>query len=241
MSISGISSSNYLYELYKSLFGSRTDSSGSQSADSAFNAVFGTSTADTSSTDVSSLLQALDINSLFNSQNSFLSQLTQDIQGASSTDAAGTTSSAAAGNDSNPLKKDMDALGAALAAGNLTGARNIFATVMQNLQNGPAADSGTAGKTVTAAASSSGTKDSSNKLSTALGTLSTALSSGDLTSAKSSFSDLLKNVQSVSASGSASDAVSTGSMSGSNRKKLLDMLAGLLNAGTQAGTINTSA
>lgn len=241
MSISGISSSDYLYELYKSLFGSRTDSSGSQSADSAFDAVFGNSTSDTSSSDLSSLIQALDANSLFSAQNSFFSQLIQDVQGSSSADAAGTTSSALTGSDSNPLKKDMDALGTALAAGNLTDARNIFSTVMQNMQNGPTTDSGTTGKTVTSVASSSGTKDSSNSLSGTLDTLSAALSSGDLSSAKSAFSDLLKGVQAAGTSGSASDAASNDSMSGLNRKRLLDMLANLASANTQVSTISTSA
>ncbi len=249
MSISGISSnSNYLNELYKLLSGTQTasssSSSGSRSNDDIFSLLTGADSteSDTGSADLGSLFQALESNNLLSAQNSFFAQLEQELTGAASTDSTTSSASSTSSDNSNPMKRDMDALGQALSSGDLANAQNIFATIMQHMQHQPPPpDANTSGNSASSVTSASNAAGSSNSLSDTLSALGKSLSSGDLTSAQSSFSDLLKSLQAVSESGSASAADTVSSYSNFNQKKLLDLLASLLSANTQSGTIATSA
>jgi hypothetical protein len=196
---------------------------------------------DTGSADLSSLLQALEMNNLLSAQNSLFSQLQQDVQSTGSTETTNNSASSIANDDSNPMKRDMDALGKALSSGDLSSAQNVFATIMQHMQHQSPPDTNTSGSNVTSVASTASSSSSSDALSNNLGTLGKALSSGDLTSAKNSFSELLESMQAISAPDSTSDTDAASSYSGFNQKQLFDMLKNLLSGNTQAGTIKTSA
>ena len=102
-------------------------------------------------------------------------------------------------NGSNSLRQqsqqDFNSLAAALQSGDLSGAQNAFASLMQLIPN---LSSSTNGQTQSAATSS--TSNSSNGTSTVksdFSVLGQALQSGDLTSAQNDFSKLMQDVQSI--------------------------------------------
>ena len=102
-------------------------------------------------------------------------------------------------NGSNSLRQqsqqDFNSLAAALQSGDLSGAQNAFASLMQLIPN---LSSSTNSQTQSAATSS--TSNSSNGTSTVksdFSVLGQALQSGDLTSAQNDFSKLMQDVQSI--------------------------------------------
>lgn len=175
MSISAISSSNYLYELYVN----RNSSGNSQAA--------GTFSQDKKSdpikADLAQLWQALDSGNLTSAQSLF-TQLQSDLEAIGSdapvqgaTDFASTDSTT-----SNPLANDLSALGSALDSEDIDSARQVLAKIMDHMRppgGGPPPAGG------------------NDEIAEELKSLAEALASGDITSAQGIFSQLQSDLEAV--------------------------------------------
>ncbi len=182
MSISGISSNTYLYELYFS-----QNSSTSSSRDTAqFKQDKGS---DPLKADLVQLWQALQSGNLTNAQSIF-SQLQSDVQalGSNTPVQAATGVEPADSTGTNPLADDFSALGSALDSEDVEGAQEILATIMQHMQ--PPGGS---------PPSASGPEDGSDTITDELNALGQALLSGDLAGAQSIFTQLQSDIQAIGA------------------------------------------
>lgn len=228
MSISGISSNSYLYDLLSSSnTASTSSSSGKYSGATGGTAVDGSNDSSSSNsitTDLNVLLQALASGNLSSAQNSY-SQLMQDVQSISSTDSVSKTDSSASGSstESSPLESDLNALGDALESGDLSSAQSIFANMMQQMQGPPPSDAQTSGQASTSVTSVSGTGNGADSLADDLSTLAEALQSGDLSSAEDILKEIMANLEASgstdgtdSSSASSDTSTSTASASGAN-------------------------
>jgi hypothetical protein len=204
MSISGISSSSSLYDLYRSYSKLINSSSGGQSGSfgSSSTVESGTSSSNTIAADLNLLLKALEAGNISTVQSSF-SQLLKDVQAVSPTDDinASTSSTSGTGNEYNPLARDMSDLGDAISSGDLTGAQSILANIMQHMQGPPPPPP-------------ANESTDSNSLSSALSELGNALSSGDTSTAQTILEQIIANLQTTGTSSSDDESDSTSSTSG---------------------------
>ena len=222
MSISGISSNNYLNQSLYRINSTQTDFlKSSQSNGAATTATGSKDDKDKIATDLSALWEALQAGNLTSAQSYFL-KLQQDVQaiGANASDNTQSTSTATASSstsDSNPLANDLSTLEDALQSGDLTSAQNTFAKIMQHMQGPPpppppdANDSDTTQGTSTTTTSSS--LSGSNPLADDLSTLENALQSGDLTSAQTILAQIMQHMQGPPPPPDANDSDSTQSTS----------------------------
>lgn len=132
MSISAISSSNYLYELYVN----RNNSRNSQAADFPGQ----DKKSDPIKADLAQLWQALESGNLTTAQSLF-TQLQSDLEavGAAGNDAPVQGATASVSTDStssNPLANDFSSLEDALAANDLATAKEYLLNIIQHLQPG---------------------------------------------------------------------------------------------------------
>jgi hypothetical protein len=246
MSISGISLTNYLYQMLST----QTDNS----TNSQSQGIQNTTTAESQSgkdqiaTDLSALWEALQAGNVTSAQ-SCLSQLQEDMEAlgpnasASSQSTSAVSSSGSAG-DSNPLAEDLSALEEALNSGDLTSAQTIFAQIMQHMQPPPPPPDTTTSDSSqsTAGTSSTSSMNDSNPLADDLSALEDALDSGDLTSAQNIFAQILQHMQpppdANSSDSSQSTATAASSASGSDMDQLLKMWASIMNSKTSS--LNTT-
>jgi len=237
MSISAISSNDYLYQYLYQLYSTKTDSStSSQSNDTATTAVSSTSSSNSLANGFSALEDALKAGDLSSAQSSFL-QILQTIS-ATASDSSTTATSSSTSTDSNPLANDLSALEKALQSGDLSSAQSIFAQIMQNMPP-PPPDATASDSTQSTTATSSSTGSGTNTIADDLTALGKALASGDLTSAQSYLSQLQQDLQSVSASASSASKTGTSSSTGTDLEKLLEMWAAIATENTS--TLDVSA
>lgn len=213
MSISGISSSSYLYELYLS---QNSSASSSQSASQSKK----DRDSDPIKADLAQLWQALQSGDLTSAQSIF-TELQSDVQavGADAPVQATIRTESADSTGTNPLANDLSQLESALESGDTEGAKQILATIIQHMQppgGGPPPPSGS--------------EDSANNIIDELKALGQALQSGDLTSAQSIFSQLQSDVQAIGSDTAAQGTTGTGSADSTGTNPLVSDFSALEDA-----------
>jgi hypothetical protein len=250
MSISGISLTNFFYQMYGTQANNSTDSqsqgilnttaSGSQNGK------------DQIAIDLNDLWEALQAGNLSSAQ-SYLSQLQEDLKaiGPSASDTVQGTpaaSSSDAASDSNPLAKDLSSLEEALNSGVLTSAQNIFAQIMQHMQPPPPPPDANVSDVSQSAPNTSSTSavSDSNPLANDLSALEDALDSGDLTSAQSIFAQILQHMQppppppdANTSDSSQNTTTATSSVSKSDLEQLLKMWTSIMTSTTSSISTST--
>lgn len=211
MSISAISSSNYLYELYVN-----QNKSGSSQAAGTFSQ---DRKSDPIKADLAQLWQSLDSGNLTNAQSIF-SQLQSDLE-AVGKDAPVQGATASASTDStasNPLAGDLSALGSALDSEDIDSARQVLAKIMDHMRPPGGVPPPAGGK---------------DEIEDELKSLAEALASGDITSARSIFSRLQSGLEAAGPAGNDAQvqgATASASTDSTGSNPLADDFSSLENA-----------
>lgn len=248
MSISGISLTNFLNQMY----GTHADHSTDSQSQGVLNMTASgpRSEKDEIATDLSALWEALQAGNLSNAQ-SYLSQLQEDLKaiGPSASDNVQSTqaaSSSDATSHSNPLAKDLSSLEEALNSGDLTSAQNIFAQIMQHMPHPPPSDDNASDVSQSATnISSTGAVSDSNPLANDLSALEDALDSGDLTSAQSIFAQILQHMppppppDANTSESFQNTATETSSVSKSDLDQLLKVWTSIMTSSTSSISTST--
>lgn len=218
MSISGISSNDYLYQFFNRVNTTQSDFlASSKSKSTEATATSTKNSKDQIATDLNALWEALQAGNLTSAQ-SYFSQLQKDVQAFGTNDSESTTSvlSSSSSSESNPMAEDFSTLEEALNSGDLTGAQNAFAQIMQHMQPPPPPPNFNA---------SNDTQSGSNPLADDLKTLEEALNSGDLTSAQTILAQIMQNMQPPDASASGgTQGTSTSSLFSSGNSDMMSKL-----------------
>jgi hypothetical protein len=249
MSISGISLTNFFYQMY----GTQANNSKDSQSQGILNTTASGSQngKDQIATDLSALWEALQAGNVSSAQ-CYLSQLQEDLKaiGPSASDNVQNTPAAASdtASDSNPLAKELSSLEEALNSGDLTSAQNIFAQIMQHMQPPPPPpppdDNASDVSQSAPNTSSTNAVSDSNPLANDLSALEDALDSGDLTSAQNIFAQIMQHMQPPPPDGNISDSsqntiAATSSVSKSDLEQLLKMWTSIMTSTTSSISTST--